>query len=250
MTERPPVTPDPGDDREVDDATRAVARPAAVPDDDATRVVQRRSAEPEDPDATRAVPRPAAQQDEDDATRKAPRPAGSGEQSARDAAAPGGLLRPVQREFPGVGGPSTVTRTGATTGSRNPAPPVEEPLVTNVSRDVAALMFKSPLDPRRRVRNTSVAGAEDASPRQGVSRGIPVVYGPRAPEALPVGVAAAPAPPSGSEAEAPPAADRTGLPSTARINRRERLVTLIGGAALVVVGVAGLWWIAVTAFGS
>lgn len=296
MTERPPVVPDPGEEREgdeatrvvprpaakpveEDDSTRVVARPAAEPEDDSTRIVARPSGEPADEDSTRVVARPAsaaAPAEDDDSTRVVARPASeepldddathvvprpqavddatrvvrrASEGSPTGPDAPGALLRPVQRELPGSGGHSTVTRTGSTTGSRNPAPPVEEPQVTNISREVSALMFKSPLDPRRRVRNTNVAGAEDAAPRQGVSRGIPVVYGPRAPEALPVGLAAAPSSPIASAVEVPPAADRSGLPSTARINRRERLVTLLGGAALVAVSVAGLWWIAVTAFG-
>lgn len=244
---------EPESEPEEDDSTRVVVRPAADPDtdpdleeDDSTRVVARPAEEPEDVDATRVAPRP---QVVDDATRVVQRPAPGAQDAQRESGAPDGLLRPVQRDLPGAAGASTVTRTGSTTGSRNPAPPVEEPQVANVSREVAALMFKSPLDPRRRVRNTSVPGAEDAEPRQGVSRGIPVVYGPRAPESLPVGVAAAPTPPIHANVEVPPAADRSGLPSTVRINRRERLVTLLGGVVLVAVSAVGLWWIAVTAFG-
>lgn len=266
MTEQqggmPDPDPDPGDedatrmvsrptqDSVEDDATRAVARPAADPvDEDATRVVARPAQDPVDDDATRAVPRAAAEPVEDDATRAVARPATDPvDEDATRAVARPDILKPVRPEPSASGGPHTVTRTGSTTGSRNPAPPVEEPQVTNVSRDVAALMFKSPLDPRRRVRNTSVPGAEGAEPRQGVSRGIPVVYGPRATEALQIGVAAAPSAPAAIGA-IPPAAERNGLPSTARINRRERVVTLVGGAVLVAASITGLWWISIAAFG-
>lgn len=246
----PAPAPAPAEPAE-DDATRVVARPAAVADapaeDDATRAVQRRLAEPVEDDATRAVPRPAVAED---ATRVVPRRGTGGGAGAGNAAAPGRerILKPAVPDQTGSGAAHTTSRTGSTTGSRNPAPPVEEPQVTNISRDAAALMFKSPLDPRRRVRNSSVSGAEGAEPRQGVSRGIPVVYGPRAPEALKIGVAAAPSAPAAT-AEIPPAAVRDGLPSTARINRRERLVTLVGGGVLVAASIAGLWWISLAAFG-
>ena len=218
-------------------------------DPDATRVVARRGvsagagaraagiasgseAEPDrepDPDPD---PHPGAAADPEpeadpDATRVAARPA----------------LDPIRRTHR-----PTAPR-GGTTSSRNPAPPVAEPEDVQSSRELAALMFKPALDPKRRARESPFAADPATAPRQGVARGIPVVYGARSELGVPMGVAASPVAPDARAVSAVPAADREGLPSTARLNRRDRRATLVGGAALLIIAGAGLWWIGALALG-
>ena len=227
------------------DETVAVARAGATEDEDPKLALAADGDVAADPDVTRVVARAGQGADQDlDATRAVVRP-GAGVDPDPDAtkvvARP--ALDPIRRSAPSAG-----TR-GSTTNSRNPAPPVEEPEESHASRDLAALMFKPALDPKRRARESPFAEEAGAGPRQGVSRGIPVVYGARNELGARVGVAASPAAPS--EEASPPAlaADRSGLPSTARLNRRDRRITLAGGAALLVLASLGLWWIGSLALG-
>ncbi|WP_427869698.1 hypothetical protein [Leucobacter luti] len=212
---------EPGADAE--DATVAVPRPVA---DDQTVVVPRPAAE----DATVAVPRPAPAAD---ATVVVPRPEPARHTDSRHHASARLSSSESFRR----------SRTGGTTSSRNPAPPVEEPEQLNVSRDIAALMFKSPLDPRRRARESPFPESASSKPRQGVRPGMPVVYGARSDSSLAVGVAASPSGPISAGQPVVPREGRASLPSTARRNRREQVITLAGGAGMLVAVAFGLWWI-------
>ena len=137
------------------------------------------------------------------------------------------------------------------TSSRDPAPPVEEPDAELSERALAKLLFKPPLDPRRRVKESPFPQLEHTLPKRGVSQSMPVVYGARS-EELPVQPEGKldleqriGAPPT---TLAPPPVVREGLPSAAQLNRKFRLLALLGGAGVVVVVAAGLWGIAALAF--
>lgn len=137
-------------------------------------------------------------------------------------------------------------------GTANPAPPIEEPSAGQLPADVVARMFKSPLDEKLRIPDAPTPPEEHTLPRRGVAPGIPVLSPVRS-----LGEADASrgsalserfGPPPASVPE-PPSAERDGLRSTARANRRFGLGTIIGLGAAVVVSVLGLWGVAILAFG-
>ena len=216
---------DPGPSAASDDATVAVPRKA--PAEDATVVVPRPA--PAE-DATVVVPRPVPA---DDATLVVARPEPTGDSSSQHSSSARLSSSESFRR----------SRTGGTTSSRNPAPPVEEPEHLNVSRAIASLMFKSPLDPRRRARESPFPETGASAPRQGVRPGMPVVYGARSESRFAVGVAASPSGPISAGQPVVPREGRASLPSTARRNRREQVITLAGGAGMLVAVAFGLWWI-------
>lgn len=124
--------------------------------------------------------------------------------------------------------------------------PSADGAIEELPSGLARLFYKNPLDPKRRAPDSPFPRDRSALPRGGVRSGIPVVYGTRSEELVEhfegtefarwIGP-----PPEGYEL---PTADRGGLPSTARFNRRFRLLALAGGGGAIVVAVAGLWWIA------
>lgn len=119
--------------------------------------------------------------------------------------------------------------------------PVEEP--KEIPPALAKLFFKNPLDPKRRAPESPFPKEQSSLPRGGVRASMPVVYGTRAEELeSPAGDTEFSRwigpPPAGYEL-AP--ADRSALPSTARFNRRFRLLATLGGAGVVVLTVSGLW---------
>lgn len=135
------------------------------------------------------------------------------------------------------------------------APPVEEPKHDTAlpQHGVGAPpLFKSPLDPKRRVREAPATEFEKPEPKGGVRPGLPVVY-----PAAYAGVAESePAPSVRQQRIGPPpksvavvAADRTGLPSTERANRKFGRGVVLGFAGAIIVSVAGLSVIAMVAFG-
>ncbi|QIK63044.1 hypothetical protein G7068_07410 [Leucobacter viscericola] len=129
--------------------------------------------------------------------------------------------------------------------------PVEEPAV-EIPKDLANLMFKPPLDPHRRVRESPFPQTEHTLPKSGVRQGMPVVYGAKAETAVDVsgdGAAldARIGPPPAGAYIVP--AQREGLPSIAKQNRRFRLLALGGGAVVAIVVGAGLWGVSLLAFG-
>ncbi|QIM19355.1 hypothetical protein G7066_13635 [Leucobacter coleopterorum] len=131
------------------------------------------------------------------------------------------------------------------------AMPVDEPEV-EIPADLAQLMFKQPLDPHRRVKESPFPQTEDALPRVGVRQGMPVVYGTRAEldeqysdETAALDAKIGPPPPNGYVF----VAQRDGLPSTERQNRKYSLLALGGGTAVLLVAVFGLWGVALLAFG-
>lgn len=137
-------------------------------------------------------------------------------------------------------------------GTANPAPPIEEPSAGQLPADVVARMFKSPLDAKLRIPDAPTPPEEHTLPRRGVAPGIPVLSPVRS-----LGEADASrgsalserfGPPPASVPE-PPAAERDGLRSTARANRRFGLGTIIGLGAAIVVSALGLWGVAILAFG-
>jgi hypothetical protein len=127
--------------------------------------------------------------------------------------------------------------------------PVEEP---EVARGLAGVMFKPPLDPYRAVRESPFPQTEQTLPKTGVRQGIPVVYGARSESAEDFSADAAaldarigPPPADGSVVPA----QRAGLPSVAKQNRKYRAIALFGGAGVVLVVGVGLWSVAQLAFG-
>ena len=132
----------------------------------------------------------------------------------------------------------------------NPAPPVSEPAPAELPPEIAARMFKSPLDTRYRVPEAPSPAPDHALPRRGVSPALPVITSSRTGRR----VAATPdtdarfGPPPESQPP-PPAADRSELPSTERANRRFGLVVIAGFAASIVVAIGGLWLVSILAFG-
>lgn len=122
-----------------------------------------------------------------------------------------------------------------------------------LSPEQQAQMFKKPLDPRRAVVESPFPQTEGALPKRGVRPGMPVLYTPRSGAAEDQDAARAealeqrigPPPPAHPIASA----QRDGLPSTARANRRFGVAVLAGFAAALVVSALGLWGIAVLAFG-
>ncbi len=138
------------------------------------------------------------------------------------------------------------------TFSGTPAPPVDEPPM-QPSPELAALMFKKPLDPKRTVPESPFPRTEQSLPKRGVRPGIPVLYTARTEQLgvrdaeLAEAIARRLGPPP---AGAPlPVAPREGLASVGRANRRFRIATLVGFGTAVAVSVAGLWWVWAAAFG-
>lgn len=120
--------------------------------------------------------------------------------------------------------------------SSSPAPPVPEPSDERSAQDLAALMFKPPLDPVRRI--PRAPGPTLARPRPGLAPQLPHVYGARplpVPDAAPVASAGPPL------ATGP---ERTAQRSMARQNRRFRWLALGGGAAVLVTVAGGFWMLA------
>lgn len=141
------------------------------------------------------------------------------------------------------------TRVIPRTRSGEAGQPVHEP---EIQRDLAGLMFKSPLDPHRRAPESPFPQADHTLPKTGVRPGMPVVYGTK-PEDVDVHASEAAA--LDAQIGPPPAdgfvvpAQREGLPSLAKQNREFRAIALGGGAAVVIVVVLGLWGVARIAFG-
>lgn len=211
---------------ELDDATIVVAV------DDATIVVPQRST-PDD--ATVVVVKPAS----------AAEPTGPVEADVFDDAT---VAVSVSGSHSASFGSRSVSATtldpvSASTGAPVGAP-VEEP--DEIPPALSRLFFKKPLDPKRRAPEAPFPKPQSSLPRAGVGAGIPVVYGAR-PEELPAQPAETELsrmigpPPLGYEL---PVAERQALPSTALLNRRFRMVALGGGLGVLMVSVAGLWWVA------
>ncbi len=137
-------------------------------------------------------------------------------------------------------------------GTANPAPPIEEPSIGQLPSDVVARMFKSPLDAKLRIPDAPTPPEEHTLPRRGVAPGIPVLSPVRSLSAADASQGSALSerfgPPPASVPE-PPAAEREGLHSTARANRRFGLGTIIGLGAAILVSALGLWGVAILAFG-
>lgn len=110
---------------------------------------------------------------------------------------------------------------------------------------LAKLLFKRPLDAKRRAPESPFPASQSSLPRGGVRPDIPVVYGARPEELEPqtegtdfarwIGP-----PPEGHPVEA---TNRESLPSVAKLNRQFSRIALLGGAGVLVVAVIGLWWI-------
>ncbi|WP_153002154.1 hypothetical protein [Leucobacter chromiiresistens] len=137
-----------------------------------------------------------------------------------------------------------------TASARNPAPPIEEPASLELPPELAARMFKSPLDARYRVPEAPTPAPEHALPRRGVSPALPVITSQRTGRRAAAGIdpEARFGPPPESR-PAPPAADRSAVRSTRRANRRFGTGALVGFAASLLIAVVGLWGVAVLAFG-
>lgn len=138
-------------------------------------------------------------------------------------------------------GATTASGHGTTSRRRNVGDPVEE--ADEIPPELAKLFFKNPLDPKRRAPESPFPKDQSALPRGGVRSSIPVVYGTRA-EEQPAQREATEfsrwigPPPPGYDV---PLADRTALTSTARQNRRFRVLARLGSVGVTAVAVAGLW---------
>ncbi|WP_336659103.1 hypothetical protein [Leucobacter sp. USHLN153] len=152
---------------------------------------------------------------------------------------------------PGTGAPRSA-QTAARVPSRsavNPAPPVAEPRRAELPPELAARMFKSPLSTKYRVPTAPNEAPERALPRRGVTPALPVLSTSRAGR-LNVGsretdARIGPPPPA---AALPPAADRSGLRSLERADRRFGIATVIGFGVSVVLAAGGLTAIAFVVF--
>lgn len=131
--------------------------------------------------------------------------------------------------------------------SARPAGAVGDPVVEReeIPPELAKLLFKEPLDSKRRAPASPFPAEPSSLPRGGVRGGIPVVYGARG-EGF-VGSAGARdlgsglgAPPAGYEV---PTAGRDALPSVARLNRTYGVVAWVGAFVVPVVAGVGLWWV-------
>lgn len=134
--------------------------------------------------------------------------------------------------------------------SFNPAPPVADPAPGELPPEIAARMFKSPLDAKYRIPDAPTEAPSHALPRRGVSPALPVITSSRAGRrnvATSATDARIGAPPESRAA--PPEAEREGLRSTERANRRFGMGTMIGFGVSLVVAVGGLWIVAILAFG-
>lgn len=187
----------------------------AVPIDDETIVVP---AVPKDPAPNDPAPK-------DSASKAAPKSGASNDESLKQTALSDGSA--TSHETTGTGGDPVVIA-----GAEVPA-------------GLAKLLFKKPLDPKRRAPAAPFPQAQSSLPRGGVRSGIPVVYGTNPSEQVTkqegtdfsrwIGP-----PPMGYEL---PVADREALPSSTLANRRFRTIAFAGGATVVVVAAVGLWWV-------
>lgn len=144
---------------------------------------------------------------------------------------------------PNVLPPRASARTWTSPQPNTGGAPVEEP--EEIPASLARLLFKAPLDPKRRAPESPFPKDQSALPRGGVRAGMPVVYGTR-PEVLPVI-------PEGTDFSTwigpPPeghdigVADRTAVISTERFNRRYQRIALFGGAGVTAAVAVGLWWV-------
>ncbi|GAA1327526.1 hypothetical protein ACFSWE_15335 [Leucobacter albus] len=121
--------------------------------------------------------------------------------------------------------------------------PVEEP--EEIPPELAKLLFKNPLDAKRRAPAAPFAKEQSSLPRGGVRSGIPVVYGARGEgftattDALDLERVIG-APPAGY---AVAVAERELLPSAARLNRKFSVIAWAGAVAVPIVAGVGLWWV-------
>lgn len=206
----------------VDESTVAVRLPAPV--DDATIVVSQRSAMPQRAATPQgaATPQPAATPQLDATPQPAAAAHGSTDRQATSAHA--------EAEPARAGG----SQVGA---------PVEEP--KEIPPELAKLLFKNPLDTKRRAPAAPFPSEHASLPRGGVRSGIPVVYGARdegfAKNSYPADLGRGLGyPPAGY---ALPIAAREGLPSLARLNRRFSALAWTGALVVPVVAGVGLWWV-------
>ena len=202
--------------------------------------------DPQPDDETVVTPRPAATDPVDETVVRPRR--GVDEPVDATVATPRVASRPAATAPPG-----DPAAHGSSTGvgpSRNPAPPVEEPAPLELPPELAARMFKSPLDARYRVPDAPSPAPDHALPRRGVSPALPVITSQRTGRRTASGTEtdARFGPPPASR-PAPPAADRAALRSTARANRRFGIGALAGFAGTLVIAVGGLWLVAVLTFG-
>ena len=195
---------------------------------------------------------PAGEADEADETIVAPRPRAGEARPERGAEAEDATI--VAARPPKPDAASDVEESGRSghRSTANPAPPVEEPPAGELPPEVLARMFKSPLDARLRVPEAPTPPPEHTLPRRGISPGIPVlspVRGLGEANASPGGVLSDRFGPPPASVQPPPPAQREGLRSTARANRRFGAGTIIGFAASILVAGFGLWGVAILAFG-
>ena len=193
-------------------------------------------------------PRPGAVE-ADDATVVVARPPGQADAPVAAEAPQAPVVPPVVR-----GAPSVIEESGRSghRSTANPAPPVEEPPAGELPPEVLARMFKSPLDARLRVPEAPTPPPEHTLPRRGISPGIPVlspVRGLSEANASPGGVLSDRFGPPPASVQPPPPAQREGLRSTARANRRFGAGAIVGFAASILVAGFGLWGVAILAFG-
>lgn len=137
-------------------------------------------------------------------------------------------------ELGGTGRGVRVTTVGAPVVEREEIPP-----------ELAKLLFKNPLDPKRRAPESPFPREDSSLPRGGVRAGIPIAYGPRAEELVGRirGTDFARGLGSPPEGYALPEAVRDELPSTARFNRTFTVVAWLGVFAVPIVAGTGLWWV-------
>lgn len=126
-----------------------------------------------------------------------------------------------------------------------PGAPVPEP-VEEPSPELLAQMFKPPIDARRRAPASPFPAVEEERPREGVRSSLPVMYGrrgekPGAPTSDNALSTAIGDPPTGY---ALPAAARSDLPTLTTMNRRFGILAFGGAAAVSILAVAGVCWIA------
>lgn len=121
--------------------------------------------------------------------------------------------------------------------------PVEER--EEIPPELAKLLFKSPLDAKRRAPAAPFPVEQSSLPRGGVRGGIPVVYGARSEAFVERSLAgdlgrSLGSPPAGYDV---PVAEREALPSLARLNRRFSALAWAGAVVVPVVAGVGLWWV-------
>jgi len=212
--------------------------------DDATVARPRTSREEAVDDATILRPRPRDPGEADDATAVRPQP----QDDELEAADPEATLMRPRRESRTA--PASGSGSAGITGSV--AMPVEEPEVSGRSFGTESAPG---LDPERRI-----AAVPDRLPwetrpaaERGVRPGAPVVYGARSEH---LGTPLAGVDEVHRQLGDPPPATfipvregRSTLPSMTRRAARARVGTLVGYGIVVIVAVAGLWGVAVLAFG-